>query len=222
MSLCDNTLHPLPASVKDLPEYARGFEDAVRFTRSLGIQVDYDHFLPENISKKIDAFSAAINSAGVTDLQQSAGKCLPWCYYLAPYFEKHLHKRVWLTVGQVWLKDTPIYSPSWSELRRWKMQSLHKDDILGRSGLGIHAWLTVETGEIIDPTFLSTLASIGIYSELSGQLLVGRDPDVIAGHRYFPMAVGNEFAEAMETNSIAPLLAGGPDELNSTVGCFFP
>ena len=51
------------------------------------------------------------------------------------------------------------------------------------------------------------------YSKYNGATVWGRDPNVLNGHRYVPLAVGNKLAEKIAKRSFIPLLANGPDEL---------
>jgi hypothetical protein len=103
------------------------------------------------------------------------------------------------------------------DLRRWAESGIQLQDFEGRQGMNLHSWLTLETGEIIEPSFLSTLASVHPeeYGNLNGALLWGRDPGVLNQHRYFPMAVGREYLEQVSAKSICPLLATNLNELNS-------
>ncbi|WP_338807041.1 hypothetical protein V8U11_08260 [Pseudomonas chlororaphis] len=75
-------------------------------------------------------------------------------------------------------------------------------------GINLHAWLTVQSGEIIEPTLGSSLAASGrgAYANLHGVVTWGRDPHV-QNYRYYPMAVGQAFAEAIGSRSELPLLA---------------
>jgi hypothetical protein len=42
--------------------------------------------------------------------------------------------------------------PSFDDLERWYYQGFDARDIEGRSGINMHAWWTLPTGEILDVT----------------------------------------------------------------------
>lgn len=210
-----------PAQASSLPDYETSFEQAIRFTESLRFSVQmplWNH----NVELKDlgDFLTPALNAAGVYDLGASARQCLKWCHYLQPFFERQLGMRSWATVGQLWKGDKPIFNPSFEDFRRWIKSGFQLSDFdsEGRSGLNVHTWLTVETGEIIEPTFLSTLATIEpeSYKEWLHQIVAGKEMDVLNGHRYFPMIAGKEIIEAIAEKSIVPLLATNTKELHST------
>ena len=135
--------------------------------------------------------------------------------FLQPAAETVLGKRVWLTIGQLWKEEQWIFAPSFSDLERWTTQGFSISDFEGKQGLDFHAWLTVETGEIIEPTFLTTLASVKpkIFGDMAGTAVWGRDPNVLLGHRYIPMLIGLEAAETISSMAPVPLLARSHDEL---------
>jgi hypothetical protein len=155
-------------------------------------------------------------TAGVKDPSKAAFQCLKWSHFLAPWFASHLECRAWPTVGQLWKDDQPVFNPSWDELRRWADTGIQPSDFEGRQGINLHTWITIETGEIIEPTLLNSLAAINpeAYGDFLGGTVWGRDPNVLNRHRYFPMAAGVEFAEAIGQKSCLPLIANNPAELH--------
>lgn len=66
-------------------------------------------------------------------------------------------------------------------------------------------------------TDVCELAAFGghAYAKMSGAVVWGRDPNVLDHHRYFPMAVGQAFAEAIDRKSEFPLLATDTASLHS-------
>ena len=94
------------------------------------------------------------------DMSKSAMQCLKWYHYLAPFFSKHLSIEAHITIAQIWSDNKSIFNPSWRDLRRWSAEGIQLFDFENRMGVNLHAWLTLETGEIIEPTLLSSYASV--------------------------------------------------------------
>lgn len=208
----------IPRSVSEIGDYKVNFEQAVDFTSSCGFEVHKPIWTAGDALDPEGSFiEPPLRRAGVTDTAKSAGQCLKWCHYLAPEFEKQLGRPVWVTVGQLWKDNSAVFSPTWDELRRWSTAGIKVSDIQhqGRSGVNLHAWLTIDSGEIVDLTFLSTLAKFAddAYARFAGAVVWGRDPGMLNGHRYYPMATGRAFVEAVGRKSEIPLLASNAAEL---------
>lgn len=204
--------------IHQAPVYSEGFAQAVRFTQSLGFDTKALELLNTNedvLDRSGDFVDPVFDAVGIQDRTQAAAQCLKWCHYLQPHFERQLGRRVILTIGQLWTKDICVFGPQFEDIERWVQSGLQAKDFGTGSGLKLHAWLTVETGEIIEPTLLSSMAKFGhqSYSKYNGATVWGRDPNVLNGHRYVPLAVGNKLAEKIAKRSFIPLLANGPDEL---------
>lgn len=202
----------LPARSAEIGDYRSNFEQAVNFTTACGFHADRPSWIDQDLLDIHGEFiEPAFRAADVIDPAKAAGQCLKWCHHLAPHFERQIGVRVWLTIGQLWKDDHQVFSPTWVELRQWCRTGISLDELHtgGRNGINLHAWLTVESGEIIEPTLGSSLAAFAgeAYAKLSGAVIWGRDPHVLNRHRYFPMAVGQAFAEAIDLHSELPLLA---------------
>ncbi len=210
----------LPTRSDEIGDYRRNFENAITFTRDCGFEVAPPSWIDQDILDVNGEFiEPAFRAAGVVDPAKAAGQCLKWCHYLAPHFERQIGAKVWVTIGQLWKGEERIFSPTWTDLSRWRRTGITLDELHtdGRNGINLHAWLTCQSGEIIEPTFGSSLAAFAgdAYAGLSGAVVWGRDPQVLNRHRYFPMAVGHAFAEAVGRQSELPLLATDAASLHS-------
>lgn len=208
-----------PSSASLVPPYKDAFSRAVAFTTSCGFDIQ-DHKLSDDNDIEVgnDTLWSAVEAANVTDVSKSAGQCLKWCHYLRPHFEQALQRRVFLTVGQLWKGDRCIFRPTFEDLKCWVDRGIQPDDLLKGDGLQLHAWLTIENGQIIEPTFLSTLATFAheSYKQFAGGIMLGRDPHMIDGHhRYFPMTIGDQIFEHVNSKSSMPLLARNLKDLGS-------
>ncbi|MBP5053739.1 hypothetical protein [Pseudomonas chlororaphis] len=216
-----------PVLAGDFEDYRANFDQAVNFTRACGISVKDLSWTDDKLSEdEGDKIEKAFRFAGVEDPSKSAFQCLKWCHYLAPFIEAEFKRPVQVTIGQLWREDQPVFNPSWKNLKLWSKSGLTFKRIHdeGRSGINLHAWLTVDTGEIVELSLLSSLAVISPeqFSEYSGGVAWGKPGEILEGHRYYPMAVGREFAEALDKNSDLALIAHTPIELHTYSYAFVP
>lgn len=218
----------LPKTVDEIGDYRERFEQAALFTRQCGYDVPKIAWLDRDVLTEDKGVRTAMAAAGVDDLSPSAGQCLKWCHYLQPFLERALEVPVVLTIGQLWKSGKPVYSPSWDDLKHWSKSGVQPSDFVaeGRSGVNLHAWLTVATGEIIEPTLMSTIALVrpDVAEHFRGAMTWGREPGFIGEHRYFPMGVGNSIAEAIGGNPHFRLLARSKEELATVAmaAVFYP
>ena len=210
----------MPTSGKSFGDYQADFVNAICFTDSCGFSVERPEWKPhQKLEVKGDFLELALRAAGARDLTKAAFQCLKWSHYLAPYIEQQLGRKVWLTVGQVWKEDQALFSPTWNELKSWSKQGITIDEMYkpGSAGLNLHAWLTVDSGEIIEPTLMTSIATLypDTYAHFLCAIGFGEPTEILSDHKYFPMAVGTEFAECLHSRSQVDLLASNPEELYS-------
>jgi hypothetical protein len=210
----------LPKSIEGIGDYQTNFMNAIRFTETCGFSVERPIWKPQEKLEGDDTFlEPALCAAGVNDIRKAAFQCLKWCHYLAPHFEQEIGRKVWITVGQIWANDRALFSPTWKDLRSWSKRGITVDEMQrpGLSGLNLHAWLTIDSGEIIEPTLMTSIATVSPnkYRHFLGSVGWGQPTDILSDHKYFPMAVGAEFAECLHSKSQVGLLASTPQELHS-------
>ena len=214
----------LPSTSAEIGDYQENFERAASFTKHCGFGFPKLKWQSGDVIDSDGALlESACRKAGVLDTARSAGQCLKWSHFLAPAFERALGRTAWLTVGQLWKNNSPVFHPTWDNLRQWGRNGIQVEDFSGRSGLNLHAWVTLATGEIIEPTLLSSLAVADAenFATLAGAMAWGHDPNFLQPYRYFPMVIGSQFADSLSSKSCLPLLANDADELHQmTVGIF--
>ena len=71
-------------------------------------------------------------------------------------------------------------------------QSWKRNRVLGT--VSVHAWLTLETGEILDVTLPSTEGKLYECPELHGAIIL-QQPESLKNMSYHPMVVGSDFLE---------------------------
>lgn len=210
----------IPKTIERFGSYESNFCDAIRFTKSCGFAVEEPKWRPED---KLDTgggfLEPALRAAGVSDVSKSALQCLKWSHYLAPYIERQLDRKVWITVGQFWQGNCALYSPTWAELREWSRRGITADDMQknNRAGLNLHAWLTVDSGEIIEPSMMSTIATTNPkrYPHFRASMGWGKPDAIFSDHHYFPMAAGKAFTESIGEKSELGILASNTKELHT-------
>lgn len=177
-----------PTSESDFKDYRKNFDRAVAFTHACGGAARNISWVDDKLGEdEGDKIELAFRAAGGKDPSKSAFQCLKWCHYLAPFIESELKRPVQVTIGQLWKEDQPAFNLSWRNLKDWSKSGLtfkHIHDE-GRSGINLHAWLTVDTGEIIELSLFSSLATISPdqLSEWRGGVAWGSPNEVLEGYR---------------------------------------
>lgn len=210
-----------PTHADSIRPYPIEFDCAVRFSAKFA-RTRARHFLEESegdaqglMKKILSAMSAS--GLAAADFDGAVAQCLKWSHFFAPFISDATGLNAWPTLGQLWKGEKKVFGPSWSDLSRWCEQGLHLEDLVssGSDGLNWHAWITLETGEIIDLTLPSTLACVvpHKFGQLAGDVLIGQESAIFDGHRYYPMLVGSEVIEAMHAKSSVPFLARSKEDL---------
>ncbi|HET7329912.1 hypothetical protein [Dyella sp.] len=139
-------------------------------------------------------------------LEDSAGQCLKWCHALVPILGEILGAEPLLTIGAHYHNGRPVFDPSADDIERWGRRGISAQDFAGRMGLNLHAWLTLPTGEFMDPTLMSSIAAFCDQPERAGTIVGGwlSDMDPVT---HVPLAVGQAYAEALQRRTAVPLLA---------------
>jgi hypothetical protein len=151
-------------------------------------------FTPE-LGEKIHI---AFQHIGIRSFIKAAGQCIKWSHALRPVVEEVLGVRVLLTIGQVRKPALAFFDPSFDDLERWYCRGFDARDIAGRSGVNMHAWWTLPTGEILDATLWSTLAVAWNEPERLGAVTGGWPDKIAPNMRYVPMVVGDDYIEKVE------------------------
>lgn len=180
--------------------YIEKLRTAYDFTEKLGASFTR---LPET---KTELFTAelgerlhvAILNLGINSFAGAVGQCVKWSHALRPHAEKVLGAPVLLTFGQVLHPSRAYFNPSWVDLQNWYHKGFRVSDFEGRSGMNMHAWWTLPSGEIIDVTLWSTLSVAWKRPELLGAVTGGWPDEIAPNPTYVPMAVGDDYIETVE------------------------
>ncbi len=131
---------------------------------------------------------------------------MKWCHALVPIVGDILGVEPLLTIGAHFKNGRPVFNPGVADIERWAHSGLSVEDLDQRSGLNLHAWLTLPTGEVMDPTLPSTIAVVCKQPQWAGQIIGGwpADDEPMTN---VPLAVGQAYAEAVRRRTPFPLLA---------------
>lgn len=180
----------------DIKNYNESYQFACEFSNTSQFQnaCHLDKNIPPVSSESCTQLIDMMDRQGVPDLSYSAGQCLKWSVFIAPIVEQALGIKAWPTLGQLWKKEEPIYDPSWGDVSNWIKKGLTLSDLSSKDhGLTFHVWVTLENGQILDPTYLATLANFFKWGErYNGEMIFGYPEEALKGHNYIPMLVGQD------------------------------
>jgi hypothetical protein len=175
-----------------------------------------------------DAILMTVRSSGAEGIHMmgAAGQCLKFSHFFAPYLARATGLKAWPTLGQLWRGNRRMFGSEWPEMQTLMRRGLQLEDMTaeGRDGVQWHAWITLETGELVDMTFGSTLAHVfpHQFADLAGTIAWGREPEVFNEHRFFPMLAGAPAIEALQAKSSVPFLASSVDGLATMARALVP
>ncbi len=193
--------------------YTSAFVEAAKFTRGLGFAVTPIVWTDPIELNSEDLVRRSLGAAGLPDARGSAGQCLKWSHFLAPYVSEAAGCPAWVTLGQLWNGEAAVFDPTAEDVKRWVAHGIRLDDPRSGEGIKLHAWITLATGEIVEPTLMTTIASChGHYQRFDGAVLMF-EADQFPPHRYVPLAVGQDIVEGIARRSSIPLLAEDVAEL---------
>lgn len=88
------------------------------------------------------------------------------------------------TLGWMSYKGHPVYKFGHAEIERWLAEG-----VPDRHKIDVHAWVTLGSAEIIDPSWLSTVGIVQNRRDLIGAVIIA-DPDQATSHQYHPVTIG--------------------------------
>lgn len=135
----------------------------------------------------VSAIERAYSGLAYQDL---VAECVRACALTVEPLSKVLGCEVFFTLG--WIED--------AQARRFHFDDADISRWLASSGpfasLNLHAWLTLPSMEIIDPSFGTSMAYRSGDQSYRGRLIVGH-ADTLPGFRYRPMLLGTDLPERM-------------------------
>ncbi len=90
------------------------------------------------------------------------------------------------TLGWMSYQDEPVYQFSPDDVRLWLAEGIRD-----RQSMNVHAWATLPSAEIVDPSWLSTVGIVQNRRHLVGAVIIA-DPAQETSHQYHPVAVDTD------------------------------
>ncbi|SCA58119.1 putative TmRNA [Candidatus Terasakiella magnetica] len=170
--------------------YVEEFKSAVSRSNENGIDVTFPLIKrkPYLDKKTLNKYSRFF-SQKFTDIGYEAfkGQCLAISQATHEYLEEKVKIPSILTFGYVVLDDDDYFKQDenfYSALVRNPSRKQSEN---------IHAWVTLTSGEIIDPTFATSYAYAHGIEEMKGSVVSGYADKLNKGMSYHPMIVGSDF-----------------------------
>ena len=182
------------------------FEQAVERTVELGLPavdveyVDARHFSPERVSEFGSFVAREFAPALAGGLSAT---CMMVHSGLVGAVEEFFRCGAYLTVGPVTTPKGELYPLTSEQVRRWMTEKVDARDV------ELHAWITLDSMEILDMTLLPTIADVSGRPEIAKTIAThpdllpraqpqGPDPATLPnGLRYSPFVVGLAFLERL-------------------------
>ena len=182
------------------------FEQAVERTAELGLpapeveQVNTVHFG----LGRLEAFLSFVNKEFTPALACGlSSTCLIVHSGLVEAVEEFFRCKAYLTIGPVTTPKGKLYPLSEEQVRQWMTVGVDA------SKVNLHAWITLDSMEILDMTLFPTIADVSGKPELARPIATqpdllpraqpqGDDPATLPnGLRYEPFVVGQTFLERL-------------------------
>lgn len=124
---------------------------------------------------------------GVIEKNEVISQCLTFHLRILPILQKHLECGAYFTIGWIDILHTDFL---------FKFDDLFIEKSIKNKGfnknINIHSWITLDSMEIIDATFSTTIAMAQKNENGYGGIIMQHD-DTSKGLFYMPMLVGDDF-----------------------------
>lgn len=170
------------------PRYVAALRQAIDFTRSLQAteRTGFDpiaRMVTDEFAEIIREW-ARLNICSRPD-EKIAGMCMEITHSLLEFLRGAGIDAIY-TLGWMSYKNQAIYRFGPEDVRRWI-----KHGIPDRQRVDVHAWLTLPSAEILDPSWLSTVGIVQNKRDLIGAVIIA-DARQGTTHQYHPVAVDPE------------------------------
>jgi len=165
--------------------YAGAMQRAVAFTRDLACttRIDFQETVPvvtPEFSEIIREW-ARLNICARPD-EHIAGMCMQITHELVEFLQGAGIGAIY-TLGWMSYREHPVYRFGEADVRRWLVHGIPDP-----RKVDVHAWITLPSAEIIDPSWLSTVGIVQNKRDLIGAVIIA-DADQRTSHQYHPVTV---------------------------------
>ena len=192
-----------------MDQYQNEFKLAVERTLRLGYKTST--FAPRKQRILLDKFKSRKLGRTIQTSLSGSGFLKPYglatnCTTVSQRIQAPLSEALgigsFLTVGWVHLNGTKLWEFNEDDFIRWTTGASNNRS----REVEVHAWVTLDTLEIVDATFKSTFAMLhGIPDDMG--LITSHPYDLPRGCTYHPIVVGNEALDAIENSRVAHLMS---------------
>jgi hypothetical protein len=168
--------------------YTAAMQRAITFTRELGCttRITFEPgpaLVNPEISEIIREW-ARLNICTRPD-ENIAGMCMKITHDLVEFLCGAGIDAIY-TLGWMSYRDHPVYHFDQAEIRRWLQAG-----IPDRRKVDVHAWATLPSGELLDPSWLSTVGIVQNKRDLIGAVIIA-DSEQRTLHQYHPITVDTQ------------------------------
>lgn len=168
--------------------YTTAMRRAVDFTRELGCTgrmgfTPTPPIVTPEFSEIIREW-ARLNLCSRSD-EHIAGMCMQITHELVGFLRGAGIDAIY-TLGWMSYHDHPVYRFGQVDIRRWLDHG-----IPNRRKVDVHAWATLPSAEIVDPSWLSTVGIVQAKRDLIGAVILA-DPEQRTSHQYHPVTVDTQ------------------------------
>lgn len=171
--------------------YLENFKEAIERNKRLGLKspdVEFHDNKQYITSQLIQKFPYALRDKfGELEVEQLAGQCLSVNLELKEFISDFLQCPVYYTIGHIIQNSGHKYFYQSEET----LQDMLKNGVNGMV-VNIHAWLTLPSMEIIDPTFLTSYSLVNNFKEGLGGI-ISIHADKVQHMNFIPMLIGEDF-----------------------------
>lgn len=145
-------------------------------------------FVGEKMNLLTNLLTATLGRLEPESLQ---GNCINVSLLIQKLIATEFNLKSYLTMGYIMLEDKKFFEFSENDIETWL-----QDGISDLFNINIHAWLTLESLEIIDVTFPTTISLIWDVPELLGQIICNQPGEIKTDMNFYPVIIGQAILPA--------------------------
>lgn len=171
--------------------YAQAFREAISQSCKLGLAVpdvrftSHRYYCDDRFMPVINMIHNKMgNKDGTINL---VGQCLNIHTNIRHDVELAFNCGAHLTIGYIQEPESKFFAFDYTDVAVWLKNGIDINKV------DLHAWITLDSMELIDLTWPSTRAHILNCREGKGEIITKHPDDFINGTQYHPLIVSNEF-----------------------------
>ncbi|NQY43517.1 MAG: hypothetical protein HRT87_09265 [Legionellales bacterium] len=181
--------------------YVDDFIEAVKFTSELGFKTPQIFYRKDNLElNKLNDIHQIIYDifSKCQDIEDLAFSCCHYSQQLSDIIMEKTNYKAYLTIGTTIEGGYARFKITTDQIRE-RTEAIKNDPENNNSKWSYHAWVTLETMEIIDITYFASLIACGaLKPKIKNKFnyLFNKNNDII-GVDFKPLIVGNDIAERL-------------------------